>query len=148
MRRALAVAVCAALALMVRLESGGSSPTTVRAPLVAAPDSPEGRGHLVYQRYGCGICHGADAKGGFANPNSETDGKVPGLIYVAEGYKPAEVQRLILDGAPNVGRADPKGPRPPYRMPGWRGRMTDQEVGDLVRYLMSLYPKSATQKWH
>ena len=31
------------------------------------------RGRVVYARYGCAMCHGADGKGGFKNPNSETD---------------------------------------------------------------------------
>lgn len=146
-RRALAFAACVALVLAVRLQSGASGPIAVRAPLAAVPDGPAQRGRVIYERYGCGMCHGADGKGGFANPNAETDGKVPGVTFVAEGYTPAELQRLILDGTPNIGRADPKGPRPPYRMPGWRGRMTDEQAGDLVRYLTSLYPKSAGEKW-
>jgi mono/diheme cytochrome c family protein len=101
----------------------------------------------VYAQYGCGACHGADGKGGFPNPNAETDGKVPAVIYVAEGFTRAELRRKILDGFPTIGKADPKGPRPPYRMPGWAGQMTDQDAGDLVEYLMSLYPKSEAQQW-
>jgi mono/diheme cytochrome c family protein len=93
------------------------------------------------------MCHGRDGKGGLANPNAETEGKVPGVVYVAEGYSPAELRRKILDGTPTIGKADPKGPRPPYRMPGWSDRMTEPEVADLVAYLMGLYPKSEEQKW-
>jgi len=104
-------------------------------------------GRTVYTRYGCVTCHGNDGKGGFANPNAETEGKVPGVTFVAEGFTKRELRKKILDGFAPVGKKDANGPRPPFRMPGWAGQMTDQEVTDLVEYLWSLYPKSETQKW-
>jgi mono/diheme cytochrome c family protein len=119
----------------------------VRATAATAVSESTERGHHVYLRYGCAQCHGGDAAGGFANLNAETDGKVPGLQFVKEGYTPAELRRKILDGAPGIGKGDPKGPTPPYRMPGWAGQMTAGEVTDLVQYLLSLYPKSAEDKW-
>jgi mono/diheme cytochrome c family protein len=120
--------------------------------LKAAAAPPPGqtaaaRGRLVYARYGCASCHGADGKGGFANTNAETEGKVPAVVFVAEGFTRPELRRKILDGFATVGKKDPQGPRPPYRMPGWAGQMTDAEVGDLVEFLWSLYPKSESQKW-
>jgi mono/diheme cytochrome c family protein len=114
--------------------------------LQSAP-TPVERGRLLYAQYGCVLCHGADGKGGFPNPNAETDGKVPAVIYVAEGYTESELRRMILDGARSIGRADLAGPTPPYRMPGWRGHMTAQEVDDLVQYLLSLYPISERESW-
>ncbi len=123
------------------------APKAVPAAATTPAESPAARGRIVYERYGCALCHGGDGKGGFANPNSETAGKVPGVIYVAEGYTEGELRKRILDGLATVGRADPKGPRPPYRMPGWAGQMSDREVVDLVQYLMSLYPESAEEKW-
>ena len=128
--------------------------TRVPMPLSVRTSSPERseetaaqRGRAVYEQYGCALCHGADGKGGFPNPNAETDGKVPAVIYVAEGYTKAELQRKILDGVPSVGKADPKGPRPAFRMPGWKGQMTAQELDDLALYLMGLNPKSSDAKW-
>jgi hypothetical protein len=59
----------------------------------------------------------------------------------------AELRRLILNGTPTIGRTDPNGPRPPFRMPGWSGAMPPNELDDLVRYLISLYPKDAGNKW-
>jgi hypothetical protein len=32
-------------------------------------------------------------------------------------------------------------------MPGWSGDMTRADLDDLVRYLISLYPKDAGTKW-
>jgi mono/diheme cytochrome c family protein len=122
-------------------------PKTVRAVKPPAPVTAEARGRVVYERYGCTMCHGGDGQGGFANPNAETDGKVPAIIFVKEGYTPAELARLIRGGTPRIGRADPKGQAPPYRMPSWGDRMSAHEVDDLVQYLLSLYPKTAGEKW-
>ncbi len=148
MRRAAVVAGLVALGVAIRLSSRPAPPRPIRAPVAAAvADAPAERGRAVFARYGCAACHGADGKGGFPNPNAETDGKVPGVTFVAEGYTRAELRRKILEGLATVGKADPKGPRPPFRMPGWAGLMSDTELSDLVDYLWSLYPKSETQKW-
>ena len=147
MKRALVLLGFVVLAYGVRLETRPPAPFPVAAPEAAAGATAAARGQAVYAHYGCAACHGADGKGGFPNANSETDGKVPGVIFVKEGYTRAELRKKILDGLATVGKKDPQGPRPPYRMPGWAGVMTDAEVGDLIEYLMSLYPKSEAQKW-
>lgn len=146
MRRMAILLAITVIALLVQAQLALPLPSVVRTA-AKPPLNANDRGRAVYRAYGCALCHGADAKGGFANPNSETDGKVPGVIFVAEGYTNAELRKMILNGNPNIGREDSKGPRPPYRMPGWRGQMSDDEVNDLVSYLMSLYPKSAEEKW-
>jgi len=147
MQRVLVTVVLLVVAYGVRVQMRAPAPQSVRTAVAASNDTTVGRGHAVYDRYGCAMCHGADGKGGFANPNSETEGKVPGVTFVAEGFTRRELRQKILDGFAAVGRKDPNGPRPPYRMPGWAGQMTDAEVADLVEYLWSLYPKSETQKW-
>jgi mono/diheme cytochrome c family protein len=147
-RSRLLILVLAALALGARLYTRPAAPQVIRAASPAAvPATGPERGRLVYLRYGCAMCHGDQGKGGFANPNAETEGKVPGVIYVAEGYTRDELRRLIRAGTPHIGKKDPNGPTPPYRMPGWGDRMTEAEVGSLVEYLFSLYPKSAEEKW-
>lgn len=139
--------VLVAVGVVARTYARPPAPQPIRIVAEPAPDAPVARGRLVYERYGCTLCHGAAGKGDFANPNAETDGKVPAVIFVKEGYTPDEVAEVILNGKPQIGRADPNGPVPPYRMPGWRDRMSKQEVGDLVQYLMSLYPKAASGRW-
>jgi mono/diheme cytochrome c family protein len=130
-----------------RLVGGPPMPVTVRASNAGEGDTPQARGRSVYLRYGCAMCHGAEGKGGVANPNAETGGKIPEITRVAEGYTAGELQRLILKGNPTIGRANANGPRPPLRMPGWRDRMTDREAADLAQYLMSLEPKGGGDKW-
>ena len=123
------------------------APEVIRVAKPSMPETAAARGRVVYERYGCRMCHGDDGKGGFANPNSETQGKVPNITLVKEGYTTAEIAKLIRNGNPNIGLADPKGPTPPYRMPSWGDRMSAPEVNDLVQYLLSLYPKSAEKGW-
>ena len=147
MKPMLAVVGLAILVIGARLLGGAPMPVAVRAPTAGAGDTPQARGRLVYTRYGCAMCHGAEGKGGVANPNAETGGKIPEITHVAEGYTLEELRRLILKGTPTIGRANPNRPRPPLRMPGWRDRMTDREAVDLAQYLISLEPKSAGEKW-
>lgn len=148
MKRVFVVLAVALVAFGVRLETRPPAPRIVRATEPNPADSgPVARGRAVYGRYGCAGCHGADGKGGLPNANAETDGKVPGVTFVAEGFTRPELRKKILDGFAAVGKKDPNGPRPPFRMPGWAGQMSDREVADLVEYLWSLYPKSESQKW-
>lgn len=126
----------------VNLQMRAPAPQIVHEA-AATSDTAIVRGRAVYGRYGCPACHGDLGAGGFANLNSETDGKVPGVTFVAEGYLKSELRAYLLKGNPTIGKKDPNGPRPPYAMPGWAGQITDAEVGDLVEYLWSLLPKSA-----
>ncbi|HWP99258.1 MAG TPA: cytochrome c [Vicinamibacterales bacterium] len=137
----------ALVTLAVAVRGRSPWPRAIRAADARVPATAEARGRIVYERYGCALCHGADGKGGFANPNAETGGVVPGVVFVAEGYTRDELRRKILDGVATIGKADAEGPSPPFRMPGWAGYMTPGEVDDLVAYLLSLYPKDAASKW-
>lgn len=148
MKRLLSMlAALVALALASAVATRLPLPRAVRAEPTTMAASASERGRMVYERYGCSMCHGGDGTGGFVNLNAETDGKVPGVTYVKEGYTEGELRKLILNGAPRIGKADASGPTPPYRMPGWRDQMSEQELSDLVQYLFSLYPESAETKW-
>jgi mono/diheme cytochrome c family protein len=146
-RRALVLAALVLTGVGVRLATRPPAPQSIVVPVADKDATPSARGRTVYTRYGCSACHGVDGKGGFPNPNAETAAKVPGVNFVAESYTRSELRQEILRGVATIGKADPNGPRPPYRMPGWTGQMSDQEAGDLVEYLFSIYPKSEAQKW-
>ena len=104
--------------------------------------TPVDRGHAVFQKYGCFQCHGADAKGGVANPNAKTAEQVPSLIYVADGYTKDELIAFISRGERNIPRMNPTGPAPPHFMPKW-GRFDQQQSNwaTWLTYLFSLKPK-------
>ena len=147
MRRGAIVVAVVLLAWGLRAYGRGPAPQVVHVPDAPAASTPEARGRAVYETYGCRLCHGADGKGGFANPNALSDGKVRGVTTVAEEFTAAEIRQVIAAGQPRIARADEKGPVPPFRMPGWAGQMTDQQINDLTKYLMSLQPKSADKSW-
>ena len=146
-KRGLAVALVAIAALALRAYERPPAPTIVPTHASPVATTPEARGRLVFERYACRLCHGEDGQGGLANPNA-LGGKVPSVIieYAAEGYSPAELKRLIVNGVPKLDRDDPKGPVPPYRMPGWKDQISSQDLDDLVRYLLNLYPQSVGKK--
>lgn len=143
MKRWSVLLVLVVVVLAVRAYGRPPAPEPIRIAAKPAPDAPVARGRVVYERYGCTLCHGVDGKGGVANPNALRNAQVPSIIEVADVYTVAEVTTLVRNGRSHVDRADEKGVVPPYRMPGWGERMSDQEVGDLVQYVMSLAPKSA-----
>ncbi|MEW6749490.1 MAG: cytochrome c [Candidatus Latescibacterota bacterium] len=105
------------------------------------------RGRLVYKKYGCAMCHGPEGQGGVENPNAQTGGEIPQLIYVAEGYTTAELGARIRGGVWEIARADSSGPTPPYRMPSMGTWMSAGEVDALVEYLRSLMPEGAEEEW-
>ncbi len=105
--------------------------------------SPVARGKEVYRKLGCAGCHGPEGKGGIPNPNAKTGEQVPSLLYVAEGYSPAELKDFVLRGQPEIASLDPTRPKPPLYMPSWRGKITPGELDDLVAFLRSLLPKEA-----
>lgn len=103
---------------------------------------PVERGKSIFEKYGCSGCHGENGKGKIRNPNAETREEVPGLIYVSEGYTREKLKKKIQDGALIIQKKDKKGPTPPLYMPSWKNKMSEQEIEDLISYLMSLAPKS------
>lgn len=77
MKPFLAVVVAVVLAVGVHLEMRASAPATVRLTAEAPPANAVSHGRQLYQVYGCAMCHGPEGKGGVANPNAESEGKVP-----------------------------------------------------------------------
>jgi mono/diheme cytochrome c family protein len=148
-KRGVSFALVAVAVLGLRLYARPPAPTIVPFHGSVVATTAEARGRLVFERYGCRACHGEEGQGGLANPNAQ-GGKVPSVVidYAGEGYSVAELKRLIVSGKPRIDRDDPKGPIPPYRMPGWKGQITERETDDLVRYLLGLYPGSQAKKSH
>lgn len=142
------VVVVSAVVLSHRLPE----PRTIHRSDAIPPSKAIERGRLVYGQYGCASCHGDDGKGGFANPNSETDEKVPAVVFVQEGYTKPELRDYLLKGNQKVGKERADGPAPPYCMPGGSGLgMSRNAASDLGEYLWSLYPeeekKKKQEKW-
>lgn len=101
------------------------------------------QGRRVYQRFGCGACHGVNAEGGVANPNAQTN-PIPGLTKVKEGYTEEELLKIVYNGR-EPARADAKGAPPPFKMNAWKALMDPAEGKLLAAYLFSLMGE--TEDW-
>ena len=123
------------------------APQPIKRPIPPAPVNAIERGRLAYERYGCAICHGTDGNSGIKNLNSETEEKIPAVVFVKEGYTLGELREYILKGNPQIGKESQEGPAPPYRMPAGRSVMTREEAHDLAQYLFSLYRESDSMSW-
>ncbi len=111
------------------------------------PSTPAQRGEKLYRRYGCRGCHGDAGQGGVANPNAQSGQMVPEVRYVQEAYTVAQLKDKIRNGVLDVPRLDPNGPRPPLSMPAWGERFTEEQLNDLVAYLLSIYPEEEDLDW-
>ena len=98
------------------------------------------RGKLVFENYGCFVCHGNEGSGGVKNRNSATGGAVPALTYTSRAFRDADLKERITRGGTPVKKADPRASTPPLSMPFFKGLIADAELNDLVAYLRSLTP--------
>ncbi|RME44484.1 MAG: hypothetical protein D6795_17870, partial [Deltaproteobacteria bacterium] len=100
-----------------------------------APDAVS-RGAERFVALGCVGCHGPGGHGGVPNPGSR-EGEIPGftggtaMMYVESE---AEIREWILDSRPARLDAPQAGPDALIRMPAYRGRISEQELDDLVAY--------------
>ena len=113
----------------------------IRKIVVKNPVDPIHEGRRVYEKYGCMMCHGADANSGIRNPNAKTAELVPSLIHVADSYKPQELKDFIRRGQPTIDKMHENGSPPPFRMPSYGKWINEKELDVLQQYLFSLMPK-------
>lgn len=107
--------VAASVLVVLGLSLFGAAPVEA----AAAQGDPE-RGEAVF-RANCAMCHGTDASG------------MMGMHPALRGA----VQRLGEDGVEVTVRKG-RATRPP--MPAWEGRLSDQEIADVVAYVATLPP--------
>ena len=120
----------AALALTVSAQNIGGNETAkkLKNPVPASPESIKA-GQAAYQKY-CRFCHGNDAHGNGpmapegTHPSNLTDDKWD------RGSTDGEIFMVIKEGA---------GPK--FDMKGFKSKMTDQEIWNVVNYLRSIQGK-------
>jgi mono/diheme cytochrome c family protein len=117
-----AIALGIGIAAATGLLGGPNVPTN---PISATAESIA-RGRTLYLN-NCASCHGADARGG--GPQSGTTEVPPpaltGPSSHLEPHKDGELFRFIHDGLPGG-------------MPSWGGKLSDNEIWDVVNFLRSL----------
>ncbi|UPT75846.1 MAG: cytochrome c [Elusimicrobiota bacterium] len=99
----------------------------------------EEKGRVIYARAGCVGCHGVGGAGGYPN-NNVKGGLIPRLNAAWETYTKPELVAKIKKGVPMSEKADPKGESPLIRMPTWSEKLSDDEIGAVADYLMTLRP--------
>jgi mono/diheme cytochrome c family protein len=103
-----------------------------------APMEVMARGARVYQEH-CAICHGPEAQG---HPDWQTPGIVvaPPLNGTGNAWKRKhnELVAIIKQGA--------KRKNEPV-MPGWAGRLSEQEIEDVIVWFQALWPTDVYDRW-
>jgi mono/diheme cytochrome c family protein len=100
--------------------------------------NPEKRGEKIYNRIGCGVCHGPNGTGGFRN-NNVVGNEIPSLTLVKDGFSRDELKERIANGR-QPEPADLGQPAPMISMPAWGTLLKEDEMEDLITYLYSLRP--------
>lgn len=54
------------------------------------------------------------------------------------------IKQLIQNGNP-AAKKDPNGPTPPLQMPSWRGKLNDEDMTDILAFLLTQYPWDGDQ---
>jgi len=127
---ALAVALVALAAASAAAQNIGGSPEgkKLKNPVPSSPESIKA-GQASFQKY-CRFCHGADAKGN--GPMAPKDTHPSDLTDATwdRGSTDGELFMVIKEGA---------GPK--FDMKGFKSKMTDQEIWNIINYLHSLQAK-------
>lgn len=100
-----------------------------------------GRGQVVYAE-NCAVCHGTEGQG---QPGDwrirDADGRFPPppLDDSAHAWHhpTADLLEMIRDGSPG-GQGN---------MPAWKGKLSEQEMQDVVAYIKSLWPDEVYRLW-
>lgn len=118
------------LTVGVAAQNPGGNPDAkkMKNPVASSPESIKA-GQALYQK-NCRFCHGTDAKG---NGPMAPEGTHPSNLVDAKwdrGDSDGEIFVVIRDGA---------GPK--FDMKGYKSKMTEQEIWNVVNYLRSLQAK-------
>jgi len=97
------------------------------------------QGARVYQEH-CAQCHGPDAQGhpDWRLPQVTAAPPLNGTGNEWQRSK-SELAAAILNGAKRDGVPV---------MPGWKGRLSDKEVEDVIIWFQALWPAEVYEKWH
>jgi mono/diheme cytochrome c family protein len=103
-----------------------------------APMEVIARGARLYQE-NCAICHGPEAQG---HPDWQTPGVVaaPPLNGTGNDWKrkKAEMVAVIRNGVKR---------KKELIMPGWEGRLSAQDIEDIIVWYQALWPADVYDRW-
>lgn len=109
-------------------------PTVEPVPSLAALN----RGAKLFQEH-CAQCHGPEAQG---HPDWQTPGVIaaPPLNGTGNDWRRsrAELVAVISDGAKRNGVPV---------MPGWKDRLSEAEINDIIAWFQALWPPDVYSRW-
>jgi mono/diheme cytochrome c family protein len=125
------------------VEAATPSAAPAQAPknLAARKLDPEKikRGEAVYLK-NCANCHGpnGEATPGWRNPGPDGRYPPPPLDGSAHAWHHSTetLERMIRAGSPDGG------------MPAWDGKLTNQEIDDVIVWIKSLWPDEVYDIWY
>jgi mono/diheme cytochrome c family protein len=136
-----AIGITALMLLMGCEKKEGDTGASLQAPLGSdRPLSLESvaRGAQLYQEH-CAQCHGPEAQG---HPDWENPKVVaaPPLNGSGNEWKKRKVELIAVIKGGAKRNNEPV-------MPGWEGRLSNQEVDDIVTWFQALWPIDVYDRW-
>ena len=147
------VLITVAVIVLVACGREEPAPDVAPAPVVTPPAQPTPlvlpserlipiesmlRGARLYQKQ-CAQCHGPEAQGhpDWENPQVAA---APPLNGTGNEWKlkKSEIVSIIKNGTSKDGMPV---------MPAWRGRLTDEEIGDIISWFQALWPAEVFENW-
>jgi mono/diheme cytochrome c family protein len=124
--------VVVTLSAHAQTRGGNASEHAITNPVAATPASVTA-GAAAFKKY-CAFCHGIDAKGN--GPLAPKDSNPPDLTDAmwVFGSTDGEIYSVIANGA-----------GPNSKMVGFKKKMPDQDLWNIINYLRSLGPKPAAR---
>ncbi len=123
------------------MHSGHEAPVA-KGPFTRAIDkSLVERGRTVYLT-NCAQCHGKEGEGDTHWRHRGSDGKFPPPPLDGSGHAwhhpLADLREMILEGSrPGEGN-----------MPGWKGKLSDDDIGAVIAWFQSLWNDDVFEAWH
>jgi mono/diheme cytochrome c family protein len=97
------------------------------------------RGVRLYQQH-CALCHGPDAQGHPDWQNPQVMAAAPPLNGTGNEWKrrKQDMIAIIRNGVTRHGEPV---------MPAWKGRLSDQDIEDIIAWFQALWPADVYESW-
>lgn len=113
-------------------------PTAAPPPLEVSFETLN-RGARLYQEH-CAQCHGPEAQG---HPDWQTPGVVAAPPLNGTGTDTKRSRAALIAVIKNGAKRDGA----PI-MPGWAGRLSEEEIADVIVWFQALWPAEVLAGWH
>jgi len=98
------------------------------------------RGRQLYLK-SCTVCHGINGEGSPDWRKRDADGMYPPPPVNGTGHAWHHSKKVLVDTIKN-GTAKLGG-----KMPGWKDKLSDQEIDDIIAWFQSLWPDQLYEVW-